>query len=921
MERDSHYSSPKAIEVNDNERSYVIQLISEINEYLRNRDISFKRAGGERTINGGAFVKFPDVLLFSDRGQSLILQGWEAKCPDVSIDNEAFVKDAHEKAMLLGCNSTVLWNFQYAQLHVCDAEGNFQIAERWTIDSRIVNRASIALYEKEWKESLHLLIDKISEYVATGKIKHRSLGETLTGTVMPSLINENKGLVSDFLKQKSARDVTVKAHIESWWASVKKEYMHDENDPFLAYSKNILVNWLNKLMFANTIQNQFEAARRVSNIIEGYSIQQALVDFNYITENCDFYNVFAQLPYADFLPPATWSDLVSFNQLLLECEMKQLESDYTHKILEQSISVMKRQIAGQYPTPNPIAKLMSEIAVRDAYGAAWDCCCGTGTIGCSIWNRKIELLEGIEQDAKKVAYNTTWMSDIHDFPLQIATLSFSSLSPIKCPLLVTKANVFDMKVGAALPFVEPNTGDKIEYKVPLFNSIISNLPFVDFNTTEISWYTSIKESLKEKYSSLHHVTLSDRNDLYSYIALYLNDLLADDGHVCLLTSNSWLCTSSGDGFMLALQSTFDIDSIYVNGKARWFKNADVMNAILVLKKKLPGAKPQSYLGVINASVDDLDNDCIRGSVSRSVISHEWDSNNHLSETLLSWEQMSRLKSLGLSYYAMCHNVSFMPSLIEKLCSIESIFDVNRGIKSGQDSFFYSSEKDFVEEPFRCDLLKNFEDVKTFELKPSWYAFKCDKSTEYLEQNGFNKALSRITAVTKQNKSVKNHTPYWYTLPASSEFTFATTMNPGGRLFFAGAPEGKPFVANQRAICLAPLTSDFDRELCLALLNSTLGMFLIEASAAPMALGALDTRSETFKKMYMLNPTIISPNERNVIVEAFKPLKNREILDALDELEQVDRQDFDTVIMDVYGIAEFYNPIKNALQGMLNARLR
>ena len=41
------YSAPP-ISYNDNERSFVIQLISEINEYLGDRDIAIKRAGGGR---------------------------------------------------------------------------------------------------------------------------------------------------------------------------------------------------------------------------------------------------------------------------------------------------------------------------------------------------------------------------------------------------------------------------------------------------------------------------------------------------------------------------------------------------------------------------------------------------------------------------------------------------------------------------------------------------------------------------------------------------------------------------------------------------------------------------------------------------------------------------------------------------------
>ena len=199
------YEQISGIEFQDNERSYVIQLISEINRYVENRQIAIKRAGGERTINGGHFVKFPDVLLFSDKHQSVILQGWEAKCPDVKIDDPAFVEDARNKARLLNCNSTVLWNFRHAQLHVCGDDGRFEIREQWTISDNIVDRESVSLYENEWKEFLHILIDKISEYIATGSIKHRSLGDVLTGNVMPMMINQNKGALAEYFKLYAAQ--------------------------------------------------------------------------------------------------------------------------------------------------------------------------------------------------------------------------------------------------------------------------------------------------------------------------------------------------------------------------------------------------------------------------------------------------------------------------------------------------------------------------------------------------------------------------------------------------------------------------------------------------------------------------------------------------------------------------------------------
>lgn len=912
--------SVSSISFNDNERSHVIQLISEINEYLRDRDIAIKRAGGERTINGGSFVKFPDVLLFSDKSQSLILQGWEAKCPDVPIDDQAFVSDARNKAKLLGCNSTVLWNFQYAQLHVCNDSGEFEIIESWTIDERIVNRDAISLYEGEWKAFLHNLIDIIAEFISTGKINHRLLGEALTESVMPTLINDNKGLLAESLKSYAARDITTKTFIDEWWETAHAEYVHDEQDPYFAYSKVVLINWLNKLLFANLIQNQFDPARMIGDISTGCKIAQAIDVFNCITEECDFHNVFEMLPFSDRLPDDTWEDLVTFNELLLECDMKQLEREYSHRILEGSISVAKRQVAGQYPTPDPLAKLLSEIAIRDSYGNAWDCCCGTGTIGCALWSRKKAILSEVDDNAEKIAYETTWMSDIHDFPLQIATQSFSALSPLKTPLRVIKENVFDVTPGMPISLINPLNGDKEAFQIPSFKSIASNLPFVDFNTSNVSIYDSIKEEIKTKLREDYQVSLSDRNDLYCYITLYLEALLEDDGCMCLLTSNSWLCTSAGDGFMLALQAKFDIDAIYVNGTHRWFSNADVMNAILVLKKKTPDSRPECYLGSINASIDDLSNDDIRNSISRRVISHSSDC-GFISECLITWEQMRQLRELGLSYYTMCHDVTFMLELVDSLCSAESLFDIKRGTKSGQDSFFYSSDKDFVEEPFRIQLLKNFNDVKSFELSPSWYAFNCDKSLSYLEEHGFEKAANLIKSVSRPNQSCRSHKPYWYTLPGGNSIAFATTMNPGGRLFFASAPSGRSFAANQRAICFSPLDPDLDKELCLALLNSTLGMFLIEASAAPMALGALDTRAETFKKMYMLNPSLISQGQRDTIVSAFETLKSRNIKDALEELNEPDRERFDSIVLNAYGIERFSEQIRDSLTQMLRVRLR
>ncbi len=146
------------------------------------------------------------------------------------------------------------------------------------------------------------------------------------------------------------------------------------------------------------------------------------------------------------------------------------------------------------------------------------------------------------------------------------------------------------------------------------------------------------------------------------------------------------------------------------------------------------------------------------------------------------------------------------------------------------------------------------------------------------------------------------------------------MNTGGRLFFAGVPKGTRFVANQRVLCFKSKTKDLDEELCLTLLNSTLGMLLIEASAAPMALGALDTRAATFKQMYVLNPELVAETNRTTILSVFEPLKQRKVNDALIELEMEDRKAFDRVVLRFFCLEKYHDAIRQTLKRMLETRL-
>ena len=157
--------SSQDIIVRKNERSWAIEIISQINRITSENDLVIKRAGGESTISYSKSGRmFPDVILYEDKELSRILQGWELKMPDVSITDETFVKDAQRKAKALGLTSCLIWNFTYAQLFIFnEASGDFELKKQWE-NLNIKTRSDVALYKDNWEKTLYDVIIFVNEF-------------------------------------------------------------------------------------------------------------------------------------------------------------------------------------------------------------------------------------------------------------------------------------------------------------------------------------------------------------------------------------------------------------------------------------------------------------------------------------------------------------------------------------------------------------------------------------------------------------------------------------------------------------------------------------------------------------------------------------------------------------------------------------
>lgn len=149
--------------IRKNERSWAIDLISRINLIAKNNDLAIKKAGGETTISIDRRNRmFPDVVLYGNEDQSVILQGWELKMPDVPIEDETFIKDAQRKAIALNLNSCLIWNFTYAVLYAREEGNTFIKIKQWNATNHIHTRQDVETYRSDWEKQLDEVITELN---------------------------------------------------------------------------------------------------------------------------------------------------------------------------------------------------------------------------------------------------------------------------------------------------------------------------------------------------------------------------------------------------------------------------------------------------------------------------------------------------------------------------------------------------------------------------------------------------------------------------------------------------------------------------------------------------------------------------------------------------------------------------------------
>lgn len=910
-----------SLQTNYNERSWAIDLISEINIWLENRDIRIKRAGGENTLKTSSGSKFPDVLIYGDKADGLILQGWELKMPDTPINDDDLLDNAAAKAVALGLNSFLVWNVTTAALYILEGASYRQI-KTWENPANITSRSQVHSNKKATSEMLESILNDLNQYFNDGVIKSARYIDAITGDGIADMLVSNLEVYSEELKTFGIKDYRFEDEVNLWWLSSKLEYP-DENDKWRVLARNNLVTLFNKFIFAHALKHYNSNANIVDTLDENTSVINGIEVFENISSKADFWNVFSKNLGEELMPLPAWSNFISLNSLLSDLSIESIDTKLIHELIDTLVQRSKRKTAGQFATPKPLANLFAKLVVHDPRKHAYDPCCGTGTIAKAIYDLKLD--KGIQKPLE-----TVWASDKFSLPLRIATLNLTQTDNIGEILRIFKEDALELRSGKNIMLHDPFDGSAINEQLPAFSYIASNLPFVQ--QEDVSKLNKNIDSINERITTLTKeptLKLDSRSDLYAYIPFSLWNVLEENGRLGLIISNSWLGTEMGEKFFNALSRFYTIEAIITSGKGRWFKNAKVVtNMLLMTKKSDPSQKISSSIKFVTLKhdIDDIEQNNMSEDI-RSLINISGHEENDLIEVQdYSTVELNYLKSLSLPRSSYFADLSWIRQIEKMSVNISELYEVNRGERRGWDDLFFPIQSNTIEPQYLKPVLKTPRTISKLDVQPDGLAFCCSLSKDELKEKGHSGALKWIESFESLSNTIGKPLPAvlqrpgtnWYTMKPDTMADLVTSMNAGDRLFFGKLPE--PTFVNQRLIRLSRKDLSVNNELVHALLNSLLGIFYLEALGFGRGEGALDLNSTKLKQsLRILNPNLVSKEAETDIIARFELLKKRDILPIQKELESDDRKHFDLAVLKAFGIESIYDNVKGALLALNTIR--
>ena len=552
---------------------------------------------------------------------------------------------------------------------------------------------------------------------------------------------------------------------------------------------------------------------------------------------------------------------------------------------------------GAIYTPNDISQLIANWAIQNKTDRVLDLGVGEGAFVFAAYQRLIEL--GVSSDkAQDLIYGAE--IDLDTFKI------FNEISESR--------SLFFPHIEQIDFFQYKTSNDDIK-----FDAIIGNPPYVRrYNIKDVD---VIRKVVLEN-SEIQSLNIRNLSDLYVYFILQAASKLKSGGRLCVITADSWLNVGYGKVLREYLTTFFEIKQITIVDYPL-FQNAEVKAVILQAYKNKPSPRHCVNFAHVIKPTTLFDSTIENGN---------WETDSYFrieQSDLMSDKPWGIYWKLGDLYQRIVAD--------SRITSVKNVADTQIGYQTLAKDFFIFDEvqKDLVEPDFIQPIIHSpSEFVKIAiideDTMVTSYVFMCDLEKEELSNT---KALEYI--LQAENKPVtvrgKNETVIGYQSKKRIQrsgrknwYDLKTHISKRGGKCEILVPRfvfrdylvlwnQTDYVTGEQFMEFRPKIG-FSSKVFLAILNSTLTELMFRAHAQIYGGGTNNMSPGEFKKMPILDPSLINEDQRIQLEEAYDNF----LCCKLDRAE-IDRTIYEILDFDVQTIAEINKNLNDIIASSTGTR--
>ena len=585
-----------------NEREFQGQVAVWIHKQIEAGAVPFQNATTDSSLYGLPTTRFPDVLVTLDKECHESFCGWELKTPTTSVRDAKLLKNACEKAKLLDSKYFVTWNMQSAVIWKAPSKHKATVNEDDKVreygpypitdvnDLRDTNKAVILqeLCNQLLKDLGRLYKD---EYI------NLPVADT---TVFVNMVGKASEELAQYIRKDIEKAIANKSFNKKLDAWAKKQGINKYDQEYRqTLAQQIAYRLIGKILFYISLRrSRLELPRMELPKTNYKTAHKALKGFFQKALEIDYQAIFEpEITDEIDLTKNSMDVLVDLTDKLEHWSFELMPQDVIGNVFEHLISQDARHSLGQYFTPDNLVDLIISFCIREDNDFVMDPTCGTG----SFLIRSYQKLQGHKRKKHHEVLNQIWGFDIAGFPAELATINlcrqdFSDY--LNFPRVLTK-DFFDVHPGEEFEFPPPKvtaqTGERIKIKIPEFDALVGNFPFIRqelIEKAEKGYKNKIEKVLVDNWNGKYQgltkddgsLRLSGQADIYAYMYFHAAAHLKEGGRMGFITSNSWLDVAYGYELQRFFLSKFKIIAICESRCEPWFEQSAVNTVFTILER-------------------------------------------------------------------------------------------------------------------------------------------------------------------------------------------------------------------------------------------------------------------------------------------------------------------------------------------------